>query len=287
LATRSRRRGAVPDAPPPGPDGVELVADPDRPGAWTLLVDGTPQSHVDTGDPANLEFEYVRWLARVVDTAATAGEPLGVLHLGGGAWTLARYTAATRPGSRQRVVEVDDALIRFVRDRLPPAGPGVKVRSGDARDLLTGAPPRSVDLVVVDAFDRARVPAHLTTTEFLAEAGRVLRPGGRLAMNLADGSPLTFARRFVAGARSVFGGVALVAMPQVLRGRRFGNLVVLGAAAEADLPLAALSRRLAADPFPARLVAGDDLVRFAAGARPVTDADAVPSPPPPPDWLRA
>jgi hypothetical protein len=73
----------------------------------------------------------------------------------------------------------------------------------------------------------------------------------------------------------------------VLRGRRFGNLVVLGAAAEADLPLAALSRRLAADPFPARLVAGDDRVRFVAGARPVTDADAVPSPPPPPDWLRA
>jgi len=33
---------------------VELVGDPDRPRAWTLLVDGTPQSHVDLDDPRYL-----------------------------------------------------------------------------------------------------------------------------------------------------------------------------------------------------------------------------------------
>ena len=30
---------------------AELVGDPDRPHVWTLLVDGTAQSHVDLDDP--------------------------------------------------------------------------------------------------------------------------------------------------------------------------------------------------------------------------------------------
>jgi hypothetical protein len=84
----------------------------------------------------------------------------------------------------------------------------------------------------------------------------------------------------------VFGDVALAASPQVLRGRRFGNLVLLGADRAGTLPVAELTRRLAADPFAARVVAGADVTRFAAGAAPVTDADAEPSPTPPPEWLR-
>jgi hypothetical protein len=48
------------------------------------------------------------------------------------------------------------------------------------------------------------------------------------------------------------------------------------------LPVAALAAAAARDAFPARLVHGRDLVRFASGARPVTDAVAVDSPAPPP-----
>jgi hypothetical protein len=71
-----------------------------------------------------------------------------------------------------------------------------------------------------------------------------------------------------------------MAEPAILRGRRFGNLVI--AASPRDLPLAGLTRRLAGDPLPARLVHGDELTRFTAGAAPVSDADAQPSPAPPP-----
>jgi hypothetical protein len=67
----------------------------------------------------------------------------------------------------------------------------------------------------------------------------------------------------------------------VLRGRRFGNLVL--AAADHGLPVAELTRRTAGDPFPARLLHGDDLARFAAGAKPITDACAKLSPAPPPE----
>ena len=63
---------------------AELVPDRDRPGSWTLLLDGAPQSHVDLNDPAHLEFEYVRRLAAALDLVAPASAPLRVLHLGGG-----------------------------------------------------------------------------------------------------------------------------------------------------------------------------------------------------------
>src|SRR5262245_49725559 len=91
------------------------MPDRDVPGGWTLSVNGTPQSHVDLDDPTRVEFEYVRRLAHVADLVA----PSRVLHLGGGAMTLARYIAATHPRASQQVVEIDEALIDLVRARLP------------------------------------------------------------------------------------------------------------------------------------------------------------------------
>jgi len=81
---------------------AELRPDRDRRHGWTLLLDGTPQSHVDLDDPTHLEFDYVRRLGHVVDVVAPPRRPLRVLHLGGGAFTLPRYLAATRPGFRTR-----------------------------------------------------------------------------------------------------------------------------------------------------------------------------------------
>jgi hypothetical protein len=78
----------------------------------------------------------------------------------------------------------------------------------------------------------------------------------------------------------VFGDACLIADAAVLHGRRFGNLVL--AAADVALPAAELARQVAADPFPARLLDGAELDRFAAGARAITDARAELSPVPPP-----
>ena len=46
--------------------------------------------------------------------------------------------------------------------------------------------------------------------------------------------------------------------------------------------MAGLARRTAGDPFPGRVAGGAELDRFAAGARPRTDAQAEPPPVPPP-----
>jgi spermidine synthase len=264
---------------------AELLRDADRRAAWMLLVDGVPQSHVDLDDPAYLDFEYVRRLGHVIDTAAPAGQPLRVLHLGAGALTLARYVAATRPGSPQLAVEVDAALADLVRLKLPPLR-RVRVRIGDARAVVERLRPGSYDVMIADVFAGGRTPAHLTSVEFAAAAQRVLSDAGVFAANVADGAPLAYARAQVSTARAVFGEVCIIADAAVLRGRRFGNLVLV--ASPEALPADRLTRLAAGDPMPGRVLYGEELTRFAAGAKPVTDADASPSPAPPRDafvWL--
>ncbi|MEU7376648.1 fused MFS/spermidine synthase [Streptomyces albidoflavus] len=259
---------------------AELRPDPERDEGWSLLIDGAPQSHVDLADPSRLAFPYQRRLGHVIDLVAPAGQPLRVLHLGGGALTLARYVGATRPRSTQVVVEKDAALVRLVR-RVLPLDPQarVKVREGDARDGLGRVADGWADLVVADVFSGARTPAHLTSAEFLAEVRRVLAPGGWYAANLADGPPLAYLRGQVATAGAVFPELAVAADPVVWRGKRFGNAVLV--AAGQPLPVGEFTRRVAGDPHPGRVEHGGGLVDFTGGAGVVSDAVAKASPAPP------
>ncbi|GHF77947.1 fused MFS/spermidine synthase [Streptomyces sp. NRRL_ISP-5395] len=259
---------------------ARLLPDVDRDRAWLLTVDDAPQSYVDLDDPSYLEFEYVRRLAHVVDGAAEPGAPLDVLHLGGGALTLPRYVAVTRPGSRQDVVEADRALLRLVREHLPlPDESGVALHAADARQRLEATAPASVDLLIADVFGGSLVPAHLTSVEYARAAGRALREDGVYAANLADSAPFAFLRSQLANFAAVFPELALIGEPAVLRGRRFGNVVLL--ASHAPIDVDPLVRGCAADAFPARVTHGAALTRFLGGARPVADADAVASPEPP------
>jgi spermidine synthase len=250
---------------------AELLPDIDRTDSWLLFIDGVPQSGVDLADPGYLEFEYIRRIGHAADLAFPARAPLRALHLGGGALTLPRYLAHTRPGSRQLVAELDDALTDLVRGHLPlPAGHRIRVRAADARAVAESVHVASYDLVIADVFAGAVTPGHLTTAEFAAATARALRPGGVYAVNVAAGLPIEPARAAVATIRSVYKETCVIAEASVLRGRRRGNLVIL--ASDQPLPEAALGRAAAGDPFPARVLAGEDLKRFAASAAVVTDA---------------
>ena len=286
--SRNARRGqSAADAVVETVDGglAELVPDRDRARAWTLLIDGAPQSHVDLDDPAYLSFEYQRRLGHVIDLVAPPGKPVQVVHLGGGALTLARYVAATRPRSTQQAVERDAALVQLVRRELPlDPNARIRVRSADAREGLAKIPDGWADLVVADVFSGARTPAHLTSVEFLTDVRRVVNDAGCYAANLADGPPLAHLRGQIATAGAVFPELALIADPTVLRGKRFGNAVLVGSAH--PLPIAELTRRTASDPHSARLEHGRALSDFTGGAVPVTDAAAVASPAPPPSVFR-
>jgi spermidine synthase len=264
--------------------GYRAVIEPDRfvPGSFQLVVDGTPQSHVNLDDPTQLFFEYVARMGHVIDLIGDPGEPITAVHLGAGALTLPRYIAATRPGSRQQVVELESDLVDLVRENLPlPRGAQIRVRHGDAREVVSKFPPGlrgSVDLLIIDIFSGARTPAHVTSVEFYRSAVSLLAADGIVLVNIADGPPLTFARGQVATLGAAVAHVSALAETQVLKGRRFGNVVLVGS--NAALPLDWLPRLLAGGPHPAKAVAGAELTAFAAGASIVTDATAVPSPPP-------
>lgn len=259
---------------------TELLADADRPDSWFLVVDGTPQSHVDVADPSYLDFSYVRRIAHAADLVAPEGEPIEALHLGAGALTLARYVAHARPGSRQRAVDSDAPLVEMVRRRLPwDRRAQLRVGIGDAREWITARHTDSSDLVVSDVFAGARTPAHLTSVEFYTELARVVRPEGLAVVNIGDGQSLIHTRAQAATIRAVLPHVALTAEPGVLRGRRFGNLVIV--AGHRPLPAEELARRAHRDQDMARLLADQDLERFVSGRAPVRDADAADSPLPP------
>jgi hypothetical protein len=264
--------------------GYTATITPDRwvNGAYTLTVNGTPQSHVNLENPAELFFEYVQRMGHAIDAIGMPGEPITALHLGAGALTLPRYVDATRPGSRQQVVELETDIVDFVRAELPwSKRASIRIRHGDAREVLGKLPEGlrgTVDLIVVDVFSGSQTPAHVTSIEFYREAVALLSARGILLANVADGPGLAFARGQAATLSAAIAEVAILAETQILKGRRFGNLVLVGSAS--PLPFDWMPRLLAAGPHPAKIVAGAELRSFIGGTPPVTDDTATPSPPP-------
>ncbi|WP_328808933.1 spermidine synthase [Nonomuraea montanisoli] len=258
---------------------IELLRDLDRQDGWVLSKDGVPQSYVDLQDPTYLEFEYVQLMADVIDLLPEGS--LSCVHVGGGACTIPRYVATTRPGSRHIVIEPDGLLVNLIREQLDLRSvPRLKVLVMDGREGAARVWDSSADLVVLDAFAGATMPVELATAEYMGDLARVLRPSGTLLVNLADGKGLVFARRLAATVQGTFGHVALLSEPGVLRGRRFGNLIL--AASRTALPVDLLTRRAAGGLTQARCLHGDALTRFVAGAAPIRDGEPVLAPVPPP-----
>ncbi len=263
---------------------VEIHAVPGTRDEWVLRLDGIDQSHVDLADPTHLAFEYVRWIGSVMDLAADPGEPLDTVHIGAGAGTLPRYLSATRPGSRQVVLDPDEALLSVARDRLDlRSTPTMRVRCADGRVGLAAAAADRYDMVVRDAFTAMAVPAHLATLEFMRDVGRVLRPGGWYVANLSDRTPFEVMRAEAATALAVWDEVWVVAEPGTWRGRRTGNMVVIASNNSADE--SNLRRRLSGGSAPARLVTTEQ-VRSRVGRRPpLVDGVTGPEAPHRPTWV--
>ena len=286
----SRRPRRAPDAPAPagGPAAgayeistgtAELVPDEYAPGSWVLHVNGVPSSHVDPEHPERLDFEYMRWIAALVDAHVAAHlDPaaLRVLHLGGGACSLARFFAHAHPAARQVVVELDGRLAELVRTWFDlPRAPLLRIRVGEARAVTESLTPATRDVVVRDVFAGAVTPEPLTTVEFVRHVERVLAPGGLYVLNCGDTRDLAGARAELAALSAVFEHVAAVADPAMLKGRRYGNIVL--AASHAALPAegspeaAALTRELLGGAVPAQYKDAAWARAFAGGTPPRHD----------------
>jgi MFS family permease len=232
---------------------ARVVEDPGRPTGRVLVLEDLPHSYVDLADPRHLEFEYTQWIGDAID--GMPGSRIDALFLGGGGFTLPRYVAATRPGSRSRVLEVDGDLVALARERLGlRTSEALAVSVGDARVTLQDERTDSVDLVVGDAFGGRAVPWHLTTAEFTEDIRRVLRPEGLYALNVIDYQPLGLVRAEAATLLEAFDEVALVTHEQA-----GGNFVFL--ASDGPLPPGTDAARVLDRTEVERLAAGADVLR--------------------------
>jgi predicted O-methyltransferase YrrM len=111
-----------------------------------------------------------------------------VLVIGGAGGTLGSMLA--RAGKRVTLVDIDPGAFKVARDYFNLA-PGIDCRVAEGRRFLLGCRAR-FDAIVVDAYWRGQVPAHLCTVEFFALVRRRLRAGGAVLFNAImahDGDP--------------------------------------------------------------------------------------------------
>lgn len=245
----------------------EVVVDRDDAQGFTMVVGGVPSSYVHLGDPLRLEFEYVRWVGDLLDVLRPVGDPLHTVHVGGAGCTLARYVAATRPGSRQVVLENDAAVIALARSTFGYSRrSGFRLREADGLSGLAALADASYDVVVRDAFAGDTTPAHLMSAGFVGECARLLTGEGVYVANIADRPGLGLVKREAATASAFFAYLALVGETQHLRGRRYGNVLLI--ASRRPLPIGDLTRRVVAGPVPARVVPPSGVTALMAGAQP-------------------
>lgn len=240
------------------------------------------QSWVDPARPDLLLFEYVVQVSLLFEHGLAGvgqGERIRAVHIGGAGLSIPRWIAWRRPGTAQIVCEPDAGLTEEVRRKLPlPLRSGIKVRDIDGRTGVAAMPSDYADLVVLDAFDGARVPGELVAAEFLDELARLGRGRRMVICNVTDSSPFGWTRRFAAGLAGRWRHLLVGTEPAVWKGRRFGNLLLAASGARVDVT--GLRRDSAKQPCPYRWIEGRELRSWIGGAEPFTDADTQDSPPP-------
>ncbi|MEV6283438.1 fused MFS/spermidine synthase [Kribbella sp. NPDC051770] len=251
---------------------ARIETDPSRASGRILYLDQLRHSYVDLQDPTYLQFEYIKNFAAVIDSASPAGQRLDALHVGGGGLTMPRWLTATRPGTQNKVYEIDPGVIALDKAELgAQAGPELDLQIRDGRLGVRSEPADSRDLVIMDAFGGVAVPWHLTTREIVADVHRVLRPGGLYVANIIDFGPQSFLKAEVRTVAAEFANVAVVSTGAALKGEQGGNFVLV--ASDQELPLAALKTRLGQR---ADVVSGADAVRAFVGDAPLLTDDFAP-----------
>lgn len=141
-----------------------------------LMLDGIPQSlwnaaTQDNAAPYPLALEMAPLMAGG-DRALVIGIGAGVLPV-----NLERHYGMTADS-----VDVNGAVTDAARRYFGFRTKG-RTYVDDGRTFVRRTPAGTYDVVIVDAFNGDTMPYHLLTREFLAEARRLLRPSGVLAVN--------------------------------------------------------------------------------------------------------
>lgn len=173
-------------------------------------------------------------------------------------------------------MELDAKLAELTRTLFDvPRAPTVKIRAGEARAETMAFQPASRDIIIRDVFAGATTPQPLTTVEFFAACRKALAGAGLYVSNCGDHSDLQGAKAELSGMAEIFDHLAVIADPPMLKGRRYGNIILIGS--ESPLPAAgsveaaALAKRLLGGAVPAHYKDEAFTRKFIGGASPRRD----------------
>lgn len=237
---------------------LEIVPDRGRSSGRLLLIDGLSHGYVDLSDPTHLELDYVARIGAALEVVLPRGGAADVLHLGGGAFSLPRFLASTRPQLHQVVIERSSAIVRLAEQHLRlRRSDRLRVLTGDGAVVARKLPDAAFDLILGDAFAGTEIPAGLASADFVTEVRRLLRPGGRYLLNVVDAPPWPASTRQLAQLTDAFPHVLGFAGREVVRRKHAGNLMLL--ASDAPLPAEQLARQLAGGAHPAVVATPEQL----------------------------
>ena len=172
---------------------IQIYEAPDIENARILALDNLVHSYVSSTDVTHMIYEYETIYAAIVRRLAPPGRPLRSLFIGGGGFVFPRYMEAVHPIAGIDVAEIDPAVKRAANRALylpPDDETAITTYTMDARnlvdDLLRGGAAGSYDFIFGDAFNDLSVPYHLTTLEFGAKLGELLKPEGVYMINIID-----------------------------------------------------------------------------------------------------
>lgn len=167
------------------PDDVPLVGTSGN--RRTLeFTPGDIQSEMLLSRPTALVLDYTRAMMGFV---LFTPRPRHIVMVGLGGGSLAKFCHRHFPQARITVLEVRaDVIALREQFHVPPDDARLRVLHLDAADYLRSTPERA-DVILVDGFDRAGLPATLSSAAFYASCRRVLQPGGVLVANIFTYDP--------------------------------------------------------------------------------------------------
>ncbi|GAA2033485.1 spermidine synthase [Yaniella flava] len=259
---------------------AEIQPDPFTPGAYLLLVNGVQSSQLIPDEPQRLGFEYMRWIAIALGFRYPREARLRFMHLGGGGATLARWGADRYPNSRHTTVEYDAKLTELARENFGlPRSPIVKMRVGEAGQVLSETRPDSWDVIIRDVFVNIAqgnhiTPGHLTGIEAAETAAQAVGHHGAYVINYGGPPNLQPARAEAAALAHAFEHVTVISDATMFKGRRRGNIVMIGTqtelAAEQLGGMGGFEAALRSEPLPVQAKYNAATTNFIAGTAPST-----------------
>lgn len=150
------------------------------------FVPGMIQSEMRLSRPDELVLDYAR---AMMCFALFQPRPAHILMVGLGGGSLAKFCYRHLPQARITVLELRADVIALRRQfMIPPDDARFRVLHADAAEQLRRMP-ASADVLLIDGFDEAGLPAALCSARFYADCAGALRPGGVLAANVFSYDP--------------------------------------------------------------------------------------------------